>query len=158
MPPTFAYAMCLMLYLAGMVVALVFCAVLLLFPSTRRFALRFAAAVVGSLPGVLLFQFVIAIPLGVLLAVVLWSYSLFHSPDTARWFIGIPTILIMFVSVSAASLLGCYTGGHIGWRLAASTPLRVVLADEPVSRFASKLFRRKRPNQAMQRTALRSDV
>ena len=150
MPPTFAYAMCLMLYLAGMVIALVLCAVLLLFPSTRRFAIRFAAAVVGSLPGVLLFQFVVAIPLGVLLAVVLESYTLFHASDTAQWIIGIPTIIIMFVSVLGASLLGCYTGGHIGWRLATPAPWRVVIAEEPVFRFASTLLRRKRPNQSLQ--------
>jgi hypothetical protein len=130
----------------------------LLFPSTRRFAIRFAAAVIGSLPGVLLFQFVVAIPLGVLLAVVLGSYSLFHASDTAQWIVGIPTIIIMFVSVLAASLLGCYTGGHIGWRLATSVPWRVVLAEEPVFRFASGLLRRKRPNQALQPTAGRSDV
>jgi hypothetical protein len=148
--------MCLALYLAGMVVALVLCGVLLLFPSTRRFAIRFAAAVVGSLPGVLLFQFVVAIPLGVLLAVVLGSYSLFHASDTAQWIVGIPTIIIMFVSILAASLLGCYTGGHIAWRLAAFTPWRVVVAEEPVFRFMSTLFRRRRPNHAMERTADRS--
>ena len=146
MPPTFAYAMCLMLYLVGMVAALCVCAVLLLFPSTRQFALRFAAAVVGSLPGILLFQFVVAIPLGVLLALVLGSYSLFHLSDTMHWIIGIPTIIIMFLGVLGASLLGCYTGGHIAWRLAAFTSWRVIVAEEPVFRFFSRVWQRKRPN------------
>jgi hypothetical protein len=133
-----------MLYLVGMVIALVLCAVLLLFPSTRRFALRFAAAVIGSLPGVLLFQFIVAIPLAVLLGMVLASYALFHPSDTVQWIIGLPTILVMLVSLLAASLLGCYTGGHIGWRLAALTPLRVAIAEEPIFRFVSGFMHRRK--------------
>jgi len=144
MPPTFAYAMCLMLYIVGMGVGLLVCAVLMLFPSVRRTALRLAAAIVASLPGVLLFQFVVAIPLGILLGAVLGFYALVHPPDSVRWFIGIPTILIMFLTVLAASVLGCYTGGHIAWRLAGSTPFRAVIAEEPVFRFMSRVLRRRK--------------
>ena len=158
MPPTFAYAMCLMLYIIGMGIGLAVCLVLLPFPSMRRTALRLAAAIIASLPGVLLFQFVVAIPLGILLGAVLGFYALVHPPDSLQWVIGIPTILIMFLSIAAASLLGCYTGGHVAWRLAGSTPFRVAIVEEPVFRFISRLLRRKRPNQTMQRTAPRSDA
>jgi hypothetical protein len=142
-----------MLYVAGMVVALFVCSVLLLFPSSRRFALRFAAAVIGSLPGVLLFQFIVGIPLAVFYAVVLGSCGLFHPPDTALSNIVLSAVAVVFVSVLVASLFGCYTGGHIAWRLAESTPWRTVVAEEPAFRFAWKLFRRARPNHAMERTA-----
>lgn len=144
MPPTIAYAMCLMLYLVGMVAALFVCIVLVLFPSTRQFALRFAAAVVGSLPGILLFQFVVAIPLGVLLSAVSGLEVFLHLSDTVRWIVSVPMVIIMFVSVLAASLLGCYTGGHIGWRLAALTPWRIVIAEEPVFLFLCRVLHRRK--------------
>ncbi len=149
MPPTFSYAMCLMLYLIAMGIGLAACLVLLKFPSMRRTALRLAAEIIASLPGVLLFQLVVAIPLGILLGAVLGFYAPVHPPDSVQWLIGISTILIMFVTILAATLLGCYTGGHVAWRLAGSVPFRVAIAGEPVFRFVSRLLRRERPNQAL---------
>ena len=158
MPPTFAYAMCLALYLMTMGVGLVICLVLLLIPSMRHTALKLGAAIIASLPGVLLFQFIVAIPLGILLGLVLGFYALVHPSDMVQWIVGIPTLIILFITILAASLAGCYTGGHIAWRLADFTPFRVVIAEEPVIRFASRLFRRQRPNQTLPPIAGRSDV
>jgi hypothetical protein len=143
MPPAFAYAMCLMLYIMGMGVGLAVCLALLLFPSMRRTAIRLAAAIVASLPGVLFFQLVVAIPLGILLALVFGFDALFHTPDSVQWVIGIP-IIIMFLKLLAASLLGCYTGGHIAWRLTGFSPFRIVIAEEPVFRFISRWIRRRK--------------
>jgi hypothetical protein len=134
MPPTFVYAMCLMAYLAAMTIALVLCALLFLVPSKRRVALRLCLAVIASLPGILLFQFFVGIVLGVLLAAVLGFYAAFHPPEWVQWVIGIPTILIMFLSLTAASLLGCYTGGRIGWLIGGGTPPRVAISEQPIFR------------------------
>ena len=143
MPPTFAYVMCLMAYLALMVVGLAVCVLLFLVPSKRRFALRLCLAILGSLPGILVFQFVVGIPLGILLAIVLGFYAAFHPPDWVQWTVGIPTILIMFVSLAAASLLGCYTGSQIGWQTGAGVSLRAAIAEQRVIRHVLSWFKKR---------------
>ena len=130
MPPTFAYVMCLTAYLAVMAAALVVSALLFLVPSKRRLALRLCSAIFASLPGILAFQFVVGVPLAVLLAAVLGFYAVFHPSESVQWAVGIPTILIMFVSLVAASVSGCYTGGRIGWQIAGGTPFRAAVAEQ----------------------------
>jgi hypothetical protein len=144
MPPTFFYAMCLAAYLAAMAVGLVLSAVLFLVPSTRRLALRLCLAIIGSLPGILLFQFVIGVPLAVLLGIVLAFDAVFNPPDVVQWFVGLPTILVMFVSVTAASFAGCYTGGSVGWEIGGGTPLRVALSQQKVPRWILSRVRRRK--------------
>ena len=143
MPPTFVYAMCFAAYLFAMMIALVVCALLFLVPSQRRLASQMCLAILGSLPGVLVFQFFVAIPLSVLLAAVLGFDAAVHPPESVQWLIGIPTIIIMFVSVTAASLAGCYTGGRIGWQLGAGTPLRSAVSGQKLFRWISSLRNRK---------------
>ena len=130
MPPTFAYIMCLTVYLAAMATALVVSALLFLFPSKRRLALRLCSAILASLPGILAFQFVVGIPLAALLAAVLGFYAVFHPSESVQWAVGIPTILIIFVSLVAASVTGCYTGSRIGWQIAGGTSFRAAVAEQ----------------------------
>lgn len=134
MPPTFAYVMCLVAYLALMVVALAVCAPLFLVLSKRRLALQLCLAILASLPGILAFQFVVGIPLGVLLAAVLGFYAAFHPPEWVQWAVGIPTIVIMLLSLAAASLLGCYTGSRIGWQRGGGTPFTEAIAEQKIVR------------------------
>ncbi|MFZ0826010.1 MAG: hypothetical protein WAO02_01175 [Verrucomicrobiia bacterium] len=143
MPPTFAYVMCLMAYLALMVVGLAVCVLLCLMPSKRRLALRLCLAILGSLPGILAFQFIVGVPLGILLAIVLGFYSAFHPPDWVQGVVGIPTILIMFVTLAAASLLGCYTGGRIGWQTGAGVSLRLAITEQRVIRYVLSWFKKR---------------
>ena len=135
MPPTFAYILCLMAYVALMAAGLAVCGFLFLVPSQRRLALRLCLAILGSLPGILAFQFLVGIPLGLLLALVLGFDSTFHPSDWVQLIVGIPTLLIMFVSLAAASLLGCYTGGRIGWQIGAGRSVRAATAEQQVIRF-----------------------
>lgn len=141
MPPTFAYVICLMAYLALMVVGLAVCVLLFLVPSKRSLALRLCLTIIFSLPGMLVFQFIVGIPLGVMLALVLEFYSSSHPPDWVEWVIGIPTILIVFVSMAAASLLGCYTGGRIGWQTGAGVSLKSAIAEQRIIRHVLSWFR-----------------
>jgi uncharacterized membrane protein len=133
-----------MLYLAFMVAALAVCALLLLIPSKRRLALRLCLAVLASLPGIFVFQFVIAVPLGVLVAAVLGFYAAFHPPEWVQWTVGIPTALIMYISFAAASLLGCYTGARIAWQTGRGTPFRAASAEQEIVRFVLSWFRKDR--------------
>jgi len=130
MPPTFAYMMCLMVYLTLMGVGLVLSALLFLVPSKRRLALQGCLAILGSLPGILVFQFVVGTALGVLTAAVLGFYAVFDPSDWVRWVVGIPAAVIMQVSFTAASVGGCYTGGRIGWQIGGGTPVRAAIADQ----------------------------
>ncbi len=99
MPPTFFYALCLAAYLVAMVCGLLACALLLFVPSQRRTALKVCLAIIASLPGILLFQFVVGIPIGLLLATILACYEIFQPSDPIRGLVGIPTILVIFVFV-----------------------------------------------------------
>src|SRR5271169_5656871 len=101
--------MCLTCYVVVMIVAFVMCAPLLLIPSKRRLGLQLCLAILASLPGVLAFQFVMAIPLGILLLCATGMHMAFSPPgppDWVQWAIGIPIILVMFVSMAGGSLWG----------------------------------------------------
>ena len=140
MPPYFAYMQCLIAYLVLMAVALAVCALLFLMPSKRRLALRLCLAILASLPGILAFQFVVGIPLVLLLAAV-WGFdAVFHPPDWAQWAVGLPAIVIMFISLAGASLLGCYTGSRIGWQIGGGTPISAAIAEQKIVRFVLSWF------------------
>ena len=144
MPPYFVYVMCLMAYLTAMAIGLVLSFLLFLIPSKRRLAWRYCLAIIVSLPGVFAFQFVVGIFCGVLLAAVLAIYAIFHPPESVQWVIGLPTVLITFASFTAASFLGCYTGGRIGWQLAGGTPFRVAVTEQWIFRVASAWLKKRK--------------
>jgi hypothetical protein len=135
--------MCLMMYLAVMAATLLASALLFLVPSRRRLAVRLCSATLASLPGILAFQFVVGIPLGVLLAAVTAIEAAFPS-DSVRWAVGLPTIVIMFILLVAASVSGCYTGGRIGWQIAGGTPFRAAIAEQRIVRYVLSRFRKDR--------------
>ena len=135
--------MCLMAYLALMTVSLALCAPLFLVPSKRLLALRLWCAIIASLFGVLAFQFVVGLILGGLLLAVLGLYAAFHSPDWMQWIVGIPTIIIMFVSLATASFWGCYTGGRIGWETAGGKRFGTAVREQKIVRLASSWFRKR---------------
>jgi hypothetical protein len=136
--------MCLAAYLFAMVVGLVVAAMLLLVPSQRRTGWRLCLAIILSLPGILLFQFVVGLPIGLLLGTVLGSYEVFHPSDTIRWIVGIPTILVIFVSFTAASIAGCYTGASVGWLVGGGIPIRVALSQQKIPRWIFTRLRRRK--------------
>jgi uncharacterized membrane protein YedE/YeeE len=99
-------------------------------------------AILGSLPGILAFQIAVGIPLSLLLAAVLGFYAVFHLSESVQWAIGIPAILVAFVSLLAASVGGCYTGARIGWLIAGGTPCRAAIAEQKIIRYSSSWFRK----------------
>jgi hypothetical protein len=113
--------------------------------SQRRIGVRLCLAIIASLPGILLFQFIAGIPIGLLLATVLASYEVFGSSDTIRWIIGLPTILLIFVAFTAASVAGCYTGASVGWLVGGGTPVRMALSQQKIPRW---IFTRLRSRKA----------
>jgi hypothetical protein len=133
-----------MAYLVVMAAVLVASALLVLLPSKRRLALRLCLATFLSLPGVLAFQLVVGILLGILLAAVLGFEAVFHPPEWVRYVVGIPTILVMFVSLATASLVGCYTGARIGWQIGGGTPVRIAISEQEAVRYVLLWFRKDR--------------
>jgi hypothetical protein len=118
-----AYLMCLMAYLGLMAAVLAVAGWLLCFvPSKRRLALSLGGAALLSLPGMLAFQFVCGIGLGILLALSFAFYAVAQPPDSVQWAIGIPLIVIMLASLAGASTLGCYAGARIGWLVGGGAP------------------------------------
>ncbi|GEM_PF-4195272 len=137
-----AYGICLLAYGALMLVSLAVCGLLFLVPSQRPFALRLCLATLLSLPGVLLFQAAIAVPLGILLVAVLGFYALFHPAEWIQFMIGFPTIVVMLMSLAAVSLFGSYTGGRIGWQMAKGMPFRSAVAEQKIVKYLRTRFKR----------------
>ena len=134
MPPTFVYFMCLTADFSadgGWA-----CGLRSARPRAvkRRLGVRLCLAILGSLPGILVCQFAVGIVLGVLLAVLSATYSASSPPDWVRWVIGIPLVLIMFISILAASLIGCYTGARIGWKAGGQMSINAAAKDPKKTR------------------------
>ncbi len=131
MPPTFVYAMALMAYIA--VACFVWSvAVLLAVPrATRSFALRVAAGMAGSFPGVFVFQ-VLSAPI---VALMLLASGLIMSVTARGWWIDAALIgvgLITLVLFAVASLAGFYVGWRAGWEVAAGRSARDFLRGQGI--------------------------
>jgi hypothetical protein len=118
MPPTFAYAMALMAYIA--VACIVWgVAVLLAIPrGTRCLAGRVAAGMAGSFPGVFLFQ-VLSAPI---VAVILLTSGLIMSVTSRGGWIDAALLGMGIVALATfvfASVAGFYMGWRAGWEVAA---------------------------------------
>ena len=64
------------------------------------------------------------------------------APEWVQWVVGILSILVMFVSLATASLLGCYTGARIGWQIGAGVSLRAAITERRIIRFVLSWFRK----------------
>lgn len=141
MPPTFAYILALMMYIAG-ACAVWFAALVLAFPeSTRPLAKKIAAGMAGSFPGVFLFQILVAPPFALLLLAVAGIAHFYRPPDVL-------IIIFAFIMISIpalASLLGFYAGWRMGWELAAGRSAREFLAADRMLGPAVRFLRRRLP-------------
>jgi hypothetical protein len=128
MPPTFAYILALMLYVA-VACAVWSVAIVLAFPQrTRVFAKKIAAGMAGSFPGVFLFQLISAPLLAVILLTIAGISHFFRPPDV------IIIVLALFIIAipAVASLLGFYIGWRVAWELAAGRSVREFLRTDRV--------------------------
>jgi hypothetical protein len=135
--------MCLIGYVVLMIVALALCVPLLLIPSRRRLGFQLCFAILTSLPGVIIFQFAVGLILALPLLAILGFYAAFKPTDWVQWLVGVPTIFVIFVSLAAGSLWGCYTGARVGWKIAGGTPLKTAVKEQKVARLVSLWFGRK---------------
>jgi hypothetical protein len=142
MPPTFAYSMCLIAYLALMASGMTLCVPLLWMPSKRHLFRPLALAILGSLPGVLVGQFLVGIPLGVLVGAVLGFYAIVDPPEWVQWSVGLPTLFLVFATVVGASLVGGYSGGRMGWEIGRGTVFTEALCRRKIVRLFLLYFRR----------------
>lgn len=141
MPPTFAYAMALIAYvaLAGVVWTV---AILLAIPrGTRPVALRVAAGMAGSFPGVLLFQ---ALSAPIVALILLSSGLVMSATSRGDWIdavlIGLGVVALAIFAF--ASLVGFYVGWRAGWEVAAGRSVRVFLLSDSVLGVAFRLLAR----------------
>jgi len=116
MPPTFGYIVLLFAYLLAGGIGLGICLLLALFPPTRQVAARLAGGIVGSFPGVILFQ-VLAIPALIVMFAIFWLVLRLLGPLDGLaqivWNVSvIASMLGMFALSSAA-------GFAVGWRVGA---------------------------------------
>jgi hypothetical protein len=141
MPPTFAYILALMVYLAAACVVWMVAIVLSFSPRTRALAKKIAAGMAGSFPGVFLFQ-LISTPLFAVILLAIFGISHFIRPPDV-----IIIVLASFIIAipAFASLLGFYTGWRVAWELAAGRSAREFLRSDRVLGPVVSFLRRRLP-------------
>src|SRR6266852_3654219 len=141
MPPTFAYILALIVYIAA-ACAVWIVAIVLAFPQrTRALAKKIAAGMAGSFPGVFLFQLISAPLLAVMLLTIAGISHFLRPPDVI-----IIVLALFIISIPAvASLLGFYTGWRVAWELAAGRSAREFLRSDRVIGPVVRLLRRRLP-------------
>ena len=141
MPPTFAYLLALMVYIAAACAVWMVAIVLAFPPRTRTLAKKIAAGMAGSFPGVFLFQLISAPLVAVILLTVDGISHFFRPPDPI-----IIALVLFIISIPAiASLLGFYTGWRVAWELAAGRPAREFLRTDRVLAPVVSFLRRRLP-------------
>ena len=141
MPPTFAYILALMVYIAAACAVWIVAIVLAFSPRTRALAKKIAAAMAGSFPGVFLLQLVSAPLLAVILLTIAGISHFFRPPDVI-----IIVLALFIISIPAvASLLGFYTGWRVAWELAAGRSAREFLQTDRVLGPIVRFLRRRLP-------------
>jgi hypothetical protein len=145
MPPYFPYILALFAYIAFAACVLLVAALLAIPHQTRSFAKRLAASMIGSFPGVFLFQ-MLAFPFVLVVLLMLFvTYAVFHPSDGWQGFIIVGFGLLMFCIFGVASLVGFYAGWRVAWEFAAGRSIRDFLgADRLLGPFV-RLARRRLP-------------
>ena len=145
MPPTFAYILALMLYVAAACIVWIAAIGLAFSQRTRPLAKKIAAGMAGSFPGVFLFQLVAA-PLVVLILLTIAGISHFGQPPDIFIAILAPMMLLFILGIpTVASLLGFYTGWRVAWELAAGRSAREFLRTDRVLSPVVGFLRRRLP-------------
>lgn len=139
MPPVFGYAMMLLTYVMAGAVGLAVCLVLAIFPPLRTGARRTAGGIIGSFPGVFLFQ-VLTLPLLALVLFVLWCVSqILGHLDGIPQEIWIAMIMTLTLGVSVgASILGFVMGWGVGARIATGMPVKGALKSSRILKWVAR--------------------
>jgi hypothetical protein len=131
MPPTFVYALALTVYVAVACLVLGVAALFTIPRATRSVALRVAAGMVGSFPGVLLFQ---ALSAPIVALMLLTSGLIMSITSRGGWIdaalIGVG--LIALAVFTLASLAGFCVGWRTGWEVAAGRSVRTFLREHSI--------------------------
>ena len=116
----FAYAVALIAYICFGAAVLALAIALAIVPRTRPWARWLAGGVIGSYPGVFIFQ-LLTLPLAVCVFVLLWLLSRFETHVGAPF--AIACVLSVLVLGLGASLVGFFTGWSVGSAVAFGTPV-----------------------------------
>jgi hypothetical protein len=125
MPRTSGYMMLLFAYLLVGGIGLGICSLLALLPPTRRVAARLAGGIVGSFPGVFLFQ-VLAIPALIVMFAIFWLVLRLLGPldGLAQIVWNVSVIASMLGMFALSSAAGFVVGWRVGTRLATGMSFR----------------------------------
>lgn len=150
MPPTFLLFLAIVAWLCVASAVLLAALLMLVTSRTRRFSKPLALAVMGTLPFVLAYDLVAAIPVGIVL-LISWAFwnllepgpqSLTNNP----WVIGVSMCAAFFAlgTLLAASLAGVYDGWRTGWRWGKGQGIRGAISRAPIYLSVSERFQRRR--------------
>lgn len=150
MPPTLLVFLAI-LGLLGTASAVLFAALLLLVTrTTRRFSKPLALAMVGTLPFVLAYDLVAAVPVGIVL-LTSWAFWKAVEPGPQSmtnnpWVIGVSICAALFAlgTLLAASLAGVYDGWRTGWMWGRGQGVRSAISRAPIYLAFSERFQRRR--------------
>jgi hypothetical protein len=145
MPPTFVYFLALSAYLCFGAVALALAAALAVVPAARVMAKRLAGGVIGSYPGVFLFQ-ALSLPVLMALGLLIWLLNrAFQSDTVVAAAVGLTEAMLILGVFAAASLAGFVTGWSVGAEVATGMSIRAALGRAwLVRKFRELRIRRRR--------------
>src|SRR5947208_3398000 len=124
--PLALYMLALGAYVAFACLVWCVCLVLPFSSRTRTLGFRIAAAMLGSFPGVFLFQMLSVPKIG---AIALLGLGLVSSigPSEFALGIGVGLGLTMFANFAIASTLGFYVGWRLAWEIASGRSVRELI-------------------------------
>lgn len=139
-----AFLSCWALYLAAIIIGVLICALIGIAPSQRTTAKRFAAGLIGSVPGVAVCQFV-ALPVVAAIVGLLWTLHRVLGDLTGVGLIiwGVIVVLGTVGLLMGASLLGFQSGWTTGMRLASGVPFGAALRESKAFRLWHWVARRR---------------
>jgi hypothetical protein len=127
MPPTFVYFLALAAYLCFGAVALVLAAALAVVPAARTTAKRLAGGVIGSYPGVFVFQ-ALSLPVLMALGLLIWLLNrAFQAGSAVAAAVGFTEAMLILGVFAAASFAGLVTGWSVGAEVATGMSVRAAV-------------------------------
>jgi hypothetical protein len=137
MPPTFAYIMCLILWMAAACLVWLAAGLMSLTTSTRALAKRLFFAMARTFPFVFAYQ-IIAAPFVAASLLMAWAFWKILEPGASSTnqnpfviVVSIGVALLSLVAMFVASVAGFYEGWRIGWAYGNGRALQEVLYEGP---------------------------
>ena len=139
------YALILIIYIFVGLIGLVFCLFIGITESRRSIAKRLAGGIIGSYPGVFIFQF---LSLPFIVVALLFFLGVKESFGEPSGVLGLFYALLAISSIGGTFTLATFTGFFVGWgcgyRYASGMPFKAAIKASNILTFLFRLIKQKK--------------